>query len=238
MRDEQGDVGWLQAGALDGCPGGRCQRAGRESVGLLALHPDVVLAAGDRLGRGWTFRPAGRQPDHVGTLRLGRQLDPKRATRLVRCREDDRACAIAEQDAGVPVAVIEEAGEQLRPDDQHVPGHPARDVCVRGGVGVHEPGTRGRHVHGRRPRVPDRFLDQRRGRRHPVVRREGGEQDEIDLVRVDAGGPDGAHGGHRRHGGRRLMGRRDASFPDARTRHDPFVGRIDHLRQVVVGQDV
>ena len=103
---------------------GRRQRPGREPVGLAALHPDVVLAAGDRLGRRRALRAAGRQPDHVGALRLGRHLDAEPAARLVRRRQHDRAGAVAEQDAGVPVGVVEEAGQQLRADDEDVLRHP------------------------------------------------------------------------------------------------------------------
>ena len=238
VRDEQVDVGRLEAGALDGRQRGRRQRPGREPVGLLALHPDEVLAAGDGLGRRRALGPAGRQPDHVRALRLGRHLDAEAAAGLVRGGQHDRAGPVAEQDAGVPVGVVEEPGQQLGADDQDVPGHAAGDVRLRGGIGVDEAGAGRGHVHRRRARVADGLLDQRRRRGHPVVGRQGGEEDEVDLVGVDAGRPDRPQRGDRRHRRGRLVGGRDASLADPRPRHDPLVGRVDHLLEVVVGEDL
>ena len=86
VRDEQVDVRRAPARLVHGGERGGGERPGREPVGLLALHPDVVLAAGDRLGRRRALGAAGRQPDHVGALRLGRQLDAHRRRRLVRRR--------------------------------------------------------------------------------------------------------------------------------------------------------
>ena len=67
----------LQAGPLDRRQRRRGERPGREPVGLLALHPDVVLAAGEGLGRRRALRAARRQPDHVRALRLGRHLQAR-----------------------------------------------------------------------------------------------------------------------------------------------------------------
>ena len=172
---------------------GRRERPRREPVRLLALHPDVVLAARDRLGRRRALRPARRQPDHVRALRLGRQLDAEPAARLVRRRQHDRAGPVAEQDAGVPVGVVEEAGQQLRADDQDVLRQPARDVGVRRRVGVDEAGAGRRDVHRGRRRVADRLLDQGGRRGHPVVGRERREQDQVDLVGLEAGRADRPH---------------------------------------------
>ena len=46
-------------------------------------------------------------------------------------------------------------------------------------------------------RVADGLLHQRGRRRHPVVRREGREQDQVDVVRVDAGRADRPERGDR-----------------------------------------
>ena len=82
-----------EAGPPDRFERGRRHRLRREPVGLVALHPDVVLAAGDRLGRRRRLRAAGRQPDHVGALRLGRHLDAERAARLLATRDSTTAPA-------------------------------------------------------------------------------------------------------------------------------------------------
>src|SRR4051812_36096631 len=70
VRDEEVDVPAVETGL------GRCRErrrgegSGREAVRLATLHPDEVLAAGDRLRRRRALRAAGGQPDHVGALRL------------------------------------------------------------------------------------------------------------------------------------------------------------------------
>ena len=61
----------------------RRERLGREAVGLLPLHPDVVLAAGDGLRRRGALGAAGREPDHVGAFGRGRQLEAVRPGRFV-----------------------------------------------------------------------------------------------------------------------------------------------------------
>ena len=57
---------------------------------------------------------------------------PSAAAGLVGRRQDDGARAVAEQDAGAPVGVVEEPGQQLRPDHEHVLGQPAGDVRLGG----------------------------------------------------------------------------------------------------------
>ena len=148
MRDEQVDVGRLQPGLLDGGQRGRGERPGGEPIRLLALHPDVVLATGDRLCGRRALRATGGQPDHVGALWFGRHLDAEPATRLIRRRQDHRAGSVTEQDAGVAIRVVQEPGQQFRPDDQDVSCHPGRDIGMRRGIGVYEPGTGGGHIHG------------------------------------------------------------------------------------------
>ena len=155
VRDEQVDVGGLQAGLLDRRRGpwrrASSWRTGRSPCppsGCSARRARWSPADGGRCG------PAGRHPDHVRARRLGRELEAERAAGLVRRRQHDRARAVAEEDAGVAVGVVEEPGQRLRPDHEHVLGHPARDVGVGGGVGVDE-ARAGRH---RRPSRTARVL--------------------------------------------------------------------------------
>ncbi len=106
-------------------------------------------------------------------------------------------------------------------------------------VAVHEPRAGGHHVHRERARVADGLLDERRRRGHPVVGREGAQQDEVDVVRIEARDGDGA------------QGRRQAAIvavlsPPGRPRaargsrsaHDPLIGRVDDLLEVGVRQHV
>ena len=57
-------------------------------------------------------------------------------------------------------------------------------------------------------RVADRLLDQGAGRGHPVVGRERGDEDDVDVVGLEAGDRDRALAGDRRQRGRRLVRRR------------------------------
>ena len=172
VRDEQVDVGRLQAGAVDRRERCRGKGARGEAIGLLALHAHKVLATSDGLGRWRPLGAAGRQPDHVGAFGLGRHLDAQSPAGGVRRAQHNGTSAVPEEDAGVAVRVIEEAGKRLRPDDQDIASHPAGDVRLACGVGVDEAGAGGCHVHRRGARVADRLLDERRGGRHPIVGRE------------------------------------------------------------------
>src|SRR3989442_1389317 len=81
-------------------------------------------------------RATSREPDHVRAAWLGRHLDAQCAAAFVARREDHGSGAVAEQDAGAAIRVVEEAGEQLRPDDEDVLREPARDVRLSGGERV------------------------------------------------------------------------------------------------------
>ena len=80
-------------------------------------------------------------------------------------------------------------------------------------------------------------LHRDRGRRESLVGRGRRQHDQIDRLRVDLG--------MRERGLRRMQaqvrgqfaGRGDAALVDAGALHDPFVGRVDGLRQLGVGED-
>src|SRR6185436_8160843 len=130
-----------------------------------------------------------------------------------------------------------EPGEQLGADDQDVLREPGLDVRLRRREAVDEAAAGRHHVERGRPRVADRLLDECRGRRHPVVGREGAEQDQVDVVGFDPGGPDRAQAGDRGHRCGRLVGGRDAPLPNPGPGPDPLVGRVDDLLEVGVRQD-
>jgi len=182
--------GRLKAGLPDRLERRRRERPRREPVGLLAFHPNVVLAAGHGLGRWRALRAAGRQPDHVGTLRLGRELDAEASTRLFRSRQDDGAGPVAEEDARRPIRVVEEAREELRADHKDVLREAARDPRLGVRERVDEARAGGHDVHRRGFRVADGLLHEGRGRWHPVVGGERREQDEVDVIGLEAGRPD------------------------------------------------
>ncbi len=182
--------------------------------------------------------PAARQPDEVGARRFGRHLDAERSAGLIRGGEHDRPGAVAEEDARGSVGEVGVAAEGFGADHEHVPGHAAGHVGLRGGVSVDEPGARRRQVHRRGALVADGVLDQGRRRRHLVVGRERADDDQIDVVRPEPGSGDGSKPGNRGHAGRRLARPGDAALADTRARDDPFIVGIDHPLEIGVGENL
>ena len=162
---------------------------------------------------------------------------PDVACRLVRAGQHHGPGPVAEQDAGAAVRVVQEPGQQLRADDQRVLRHAGRDVGARGRVRVDEPGAGGRDVERGGLRVADGLLDERRRRGHPVVRRERGQDDQVDVVGLEARGVDRAQ--RRRPRAMEAvvsLRRRHAPLADAGAGDDPLVGGVDHPLEVGVGE--
>src|SRR5690606_2048067 len=76
------------------------------------------------------------------------------------------------------------------------------------------------------------------GGREDEIGRGRADDDQLDLGGFDTRGFQRAHGGMEGQvpGGLALGG--DVALADAGARRDPFVGRVDELREVVVGQDL
>ena len=103
--------------------------------------------------------------------------------------------------------------------------------------GVQETGARGRDVEaGRVRRDAELVLDDAGGGRQGQVGRAGGDDEQVDVGGADLGV------GERRAGrldgevGAGLVRRGDAAFPDARAAEDPFIGGVDDLGEVFVGE--
>ena len=93
---------------------------------------------------------------------------------------------------------------------------PGTDVGIRGRVGVDEARARRGDVERRRGPIADGLLDEDGRGGHRVVGRQRGDDDDVDVVGLEAGDRDGALRGDRRQRGGRLVGRRDAPLADAR----------------------
>ena len=85
--------------------------------------------------------------------------------------------------------------------------------------------------------LPIASLTSARGRGHPVVGREGRDQDQVDLVGVDPGDGDRPAAGDGGHRGGRFVGGGDVPLLDPGPGDDPFVGGVDHPLEVGVGED-
>ena len=158
------------------------------------------------------------------------------ALRIFAALEHDRAGAVAEEDAGVAVLVVDDAAEGLGADHQDVFVLPSANEVRAGDQRVNKPAARGHHV--KRWRAGDAQLgaDETGGRGEDHFRCDGGDDDQLDIFGLQPGRLDGAAGGggSQRRGGFARAG--DATLTDPGPLNDPFVVGFDHLRQVVVGQ--
>ena len=71
-----------------------------------------------------------------------------------------------------------------------------------------------------------------------IVGRRGREHDQVDRLRVDMGVRERGARRMRGHLRGQFAGRGNAALVDAGALHDPFVGRVDLAREIVVGEDL
>ena len=150
--------------------------------------------------------------------------------------QDRRACAVAEQHAGVAVRPVHDGGQFFRADHQDGVIGARHDELLADLQPVDEAGTRGLHIKGGRPAGADFLLHQAGGVGKGHVRGDGGDDDELDLVGGDAGHFHGALGGVGGEVGGEFVFGRETPFLDAGARDDPFIGGVHHFFQVGVGQ--
>ncbi|MOA02083.1 hypothetical protein D3C78_1215190 [compost metagenome] len=137
--------------------------------------------------------------------------------------KNQRAGAIAEENAGGAVLPVENAREGFGTDHQDALGHAAANIEVGGRYGINEAGTDGLHVEGEAVGHAKTVLDVHRRCRKSVIRGRGGQNDEVDIIRCQAGiverGTRSSFAEGR--GGFTFAG--DIALLDARALHDPFV---------------
>ncbi len=147
------------------------------------------------------------------------------------------AGAVAEEDAGAAIGIVEELAHRLGADDQATSGGAARDEAVGDRQGIDEARAHGLDVEGGADRGADLLLHQGGGSRKGHVGCGGGDDDHVNIggglagrFQRDLGGP----GGHVR--GRHALV--DAiPLADAGALDDPFIGGVDHPREGFVGDD-
>ena len=84
----------------------------------------------------------------------------------------------------------------------------------------------------------DLRLHQARGAREQHVRRHRADDDHVDVVGRQAGALDRFARRHRRQIARRHAGIDDVALADAGALQDPFVGGLDHLLEVGIGEQL
>ena len=103
------------------------------------------------------------------------------AARLVGRLQDDRAGAVAEEDAGRAVGVVDEAGQGVDADDHDPVVQAGLHELRADGQGVDEPGAGGPEIEG--PGGAAQLgLDQTGLRDEELIGGAGGDDDEVDVV--------------------------------------------------------
>ncbi len=141
--------------------------------------------------------------------------------------------AVGEEDGGAAVVPVGDAREGLGSDQQHLAGA-GGDDAVGQREAVDEPRARRIDVDGPAPEA-EVLLHRGGGAGHCLVRGGGGEDDEVDLGRLDT------RSGQRHPTGlgRQLRGGApDPALPDAGPLGDPLVAGVHGGGEVVVGDDL
>ena len=158
----------------------------------------------------------------------------------VRARlEQHRARAVAEQNAGGAVGIVDDRRHLVRADHHHLARPPRADELHRDGQRVDEAGTGGLHVEAADVADADHVAQHVGGRRKHEIRRRGGADKKIDVARVGfCPLQEAAHRfrGHVR--GAEPLALQDAPLLDAGPLGDPGIAGIDHARELVIGEHV
>ena len=152
--------------------------------------------------------------------------------------EHHRAGAVAEQHARRAIGVVDDARHHVGADHERVLGAARRDDRVADRQRVRKGGTRRRQIETPRLVRANLRLHQARGARKQHVGRDRADDDHVDVVRRQPGLLDRLL---RRFG--REIARRDARIDDvalldAGALQDPFVGGLDHLLEIRIGQQL
>ena len=90
--------------------------------------------------------------------------------------DDHRARAVAEEDAGSSIGVIDNARHRIGADDQNLLWDPVRDIVRRHRQAINEAGACSADIVSPRFRGAERMLNHAGRRRKHVVRRDGANQ--------------------------------------------------------------
>ena len=150
--------------------------------------------------------------------------------------EHGGAGSVPEQDAGGAVLPVHDGGKLFRGNDKRR-FHLAGAQVLYGRLhGEQEAGAGGGNIKGCGILGPQGILDVAGGSGRERIRCDGGDDDQVDVFRLQSAGLQRALGGLRTHVGSVLVRGGDAAFHDARAFDDPFVGSVHHLFQIRIGQ--
>ena len=146
------------------------------------------------------------------------------------------AGAIAEQDAGGAVGVVDDAAHGVGADHQHLLMRAGGHQVGAGGEAVDEAGAGGDQVEAPGAARAERVLHQAGGGGEEHVRRDGADDDGVDVGGANAALGERATGGFDGHVGGGHFGGGDVALADAGALDDPLVVGLDHLFEVLVGE--
>ena len=153
--------------------------------------------------------------------------------------EDECTGPVAEKHAGGPVVPVENAREGLGADHQRGLRLSRLHEVVRRGKRVDEAGTHGLHVETDAAVGAAEFrLHHRGGGRKGLVRCGCGDHDQVDVVGAHARRVERLARRVGREVGRHLAVGGDVALRDPAALADPFVGRVDTLRELGVRDDI
>ncbi len=176
--------------------------------------------------------------EHIGARAIAAQIEAQDAGRPGYSLHDRRTGAIPEQDRSRAVFPVKDPREDLGSHHEHALVDAGGDRAGGHGETVDEAGACRRQVEGSGVDAAEIVRDARSRRRREVVRREGGDNDKVDVL--------GFHSrvGYRipPRGGRQVRGvdsgRYYPPLTNARPLPDPLVGRVEAEGEIVVGDDL
>ena len=238
VGDEPVDVGGAEPRVRDRLGGD----AGHVADGVLedrvAVHLQEAPARGERLGRRGEGGAAGLDAEQGGEGAVGPGGGGEDAVlgAALGALDDDRAGAVAEEDAGGAVGPVGDGAHLLGADDQDAARGAGKDVLAGDVQRVEKAGAGGGQVEAGGVREAELVLHEAGGGGKRRVGRDGGQDEQVDLVGGDAGVAERLAGGGDGHVGDVLALAGDAAGADAGAGVDPGVRRVDHPGEVVVGQ--
>ncbi len=225
-----------QAGGLEDEGGGARQVLDRDAEDLRARHVHLVALARDAVRRQRLGGAAAGDVERAGERAVREDARGEDAPPVVLGRaEDDRAGAVAEEDAGGAVLPVEQAGEQLDAHHEDAARLARRDELVRDRDAVDEPGARRRDVEGRDLLRPELLLHVDGARGHGRVAADRADDDHVEVGDVEPRRLErtAARGGG--HVAVHLVIGGDVAPADAGALGDPRVGGVDDLLELAVG---
>ena len=190
---------------------------------------DEVAVVVHRLVRCGMAAAAGRLVQFQGTAAFGTQLQGQDAVPVLHAAHDRGTGTVAEEDAGVAVRPVRDAGQGFGPDDEDLLVQAAGNHLRCHAEAVHEARAARRQVEGAGMGRAELVLDDAGRGRINVIRRGRGHDDQIQFLRLDAGVLEGRFGGFQAHVRRGRFRVGDAPFPNTCPFDDPVIRCIDEL---------